>query len=499
MSGKVFLVGAGPGDPGLLTLKAARLLESAEVVVLDALVSPEIKALLNPAAEIIYAGKRASNHAMTQDAINALLVDLGRSGKRVVRLKGGDPFVFGRGGEEAESLRQAGVAFEIVPGISSAIAAPAYAGIPVTHRSLATSFTVVTGHESDSSSGVDWPSVSKIPGTVIFLMGLSQLENITAHLIENGRPPRTPVAVVSRGTTPRQRSVSGTLDTISQIVREAAIEPPALIVVGEVAALRDSLSWFETKPLFGKRVVVTRARAQASDLARILAEAGAEVLEYPTIEIAAPSSFDSLDRCIATLGTCDWIVFSSTNGVDSFFDRLLQSHKDARMLSGLHVAAVGNSTAERLAARGIRADIVPERFQSSALLPLLPEDLSGMRFAIVRAASGNDEFLDALRARGANVDLVVAYETRAVDSHGELGKLITEGKVDAVTFTSGSTVDNFFEQLNGTAAASHLVYASIGPVTSAALRKHQHEPTIESSSADVSALAQALCDYYSER
>jgi uroporphyrinogen III methyltransferase / synthase len=495
VSGVVFLVGAGPGDPGLVTLKAARLLDEAEVVVLDALVSDAIRALIPPSTEIIYAGKRASNHAMTQDDINALLVRLGSEGKRVVRLKGGDPFVFGRGGEEAEALRHADVRFEIVPGISSSIAGPSYAGIPVTHRTLATSFTVLTGHESEGSSGVDWETIARLPGTLICLMGLGQLSSISAALLEQGKSPETPVAVVSKATTPAQRTVTGTLGDIAERVASAALETPALIIIGEVVSLRESIEWFESRPLFGRTIVVTRARAQASTLASLLERDGAYVTEIPAIEIQDPADSSSLDRCIKSLGTYDWLIFSSSNGVEKFFQRLFRNDLDARALARLQIAAVGQATATQLERYGIRADLVPDRFQSKALLPLFPESLDGMRFAVVRAKEGNDDFISALRARGAEAELAVAYETAAAPADSErIRMLLASGAIDAITFTSGSTVEHFFAQLDDASRSSlrEVMLASIGPVTSEALRRHGFEPSMEASGATVEALAHEL-------
>lgn len=475
--GRVFLVGAGPGDPKLLTLRAAELIACAEVVAIDALVSKEIAAMISRSAEVVYVGKRASAHTLPQEQINQLLVDEAKKGKRVVRLKGGDPFVFGRGGEEAEELVAAGVPVEIVPGISSAIAGPAYAGIPVTHRSYATSVTLVTGHESDGSTGVDWQSLAKLNGTVVFMMGLGNLPAIARKLVEHGAPADRSVAVISKATTPQQHTVTGTLGDI--VSRAEGVETPALIVVGDVIRMRESINWFETRPLFGKRIVVTRARGQASSLVRLLAEAGAQVVEFPTIEIAPPASYESLDRVFSE--RWDWIVFTSTNGVASFASRL---PTDIRSLAGTKIAAVGEATADELRARGIRADLVPEKFQSIALLPRFAEDLGGVRIAVVRAEEGRDELLDGLRQRGAHVHLAVAYRTVAVA--GDAADL--QG-IDAITFTSSSTVDNFFAL---SPAIGNALLASIGPVTSAALRKHGHRPDIEAESATVEALHEAV-------
>lgn len=483
MTGKVFLVGAGPGDSGLLTVRAAELLATADVVATDALVSEEVLARIPKSAEVIYVGKRAGAHAVPQDETNRILIDKAREGKRVVRLKGGDPFVFGRGGEEAEELAAAGIEFEVVPGVSSAIAGPAYAGIPVTHRDHATAVMFVTGHESQDSTGIDWHQVAQFGGTVVFLMGIANLGPITRKLREHGMPADRAVAVISRGTTPRQRTVTGTLATIEEAAHD--IETPALIVVGGVVNVRDAISWFETKPLHGKRIVVTRARDQASELKRLLQEDGAEVIEFPTIEITPPASFDSLDRTIDALGDYQWVVFTSPNGVNAFFDRLRQRGRDARALAGCMIAAVGDSTAGDLRTRGIEPDLVPARFQSAALLPLLDSDQRGVRTAVIRAATGSDELIDGLRQRGGEVDLAVAYETKPIA--GDVQQL---QQIDIVTFTSGSTVENFFAVAADRLPNAKL--ASIGPVTSDAIRRHGREVDIEADSATVAALHAAI-------
>ena len=488
MTGKVFLVGAGPGDPALLTLRAAELLASADVVATDALVSAAIVARISKTADVIYVGKRASAHTLPQEQINQLLIDKAREGKRVVRLKGGDPFVFGRGGEEAEELVAAGVPVEIVPGISSSIAGPAYAGIPVTHRAHATSVTLVTGHESDESTGVQWAHLAALRGTIVFMMGLGNLGLIARKLREHGRDASTRVAVISKATTTEQRTVSGTLADIEQQVADAQLPTPALIVVGDVVTLRDRINWFETKPLFGKRIVVTRAREQASDLARMLADEGATVVQFPTIEIVPPESFQSLDDVLRSIGNYQRLIFTSINGVRAFFDRLQGSGKDARALAGVTIAAVGDTTAAELRARGIVPDLLPEKFQSTALLPLLEAEQRGIRTAVIRAAEGRDELLDELRRRGGEVDLAIAYETKAVAADtGELHD------IDAVTFTSASTVDNFFAAFPDAAALlAGAVVASIGPTTSEALRRHGVTATVEANVASVAALVETL-------
>lgn len=489
MSGKVYLVGAGPGDARLLTLRAAELLAKADLVALDALVSSDIAAMIPKSAQVVYVGKRASAHALPQDQINRLLIDEAKRGKRVVRLKGGDPFVFGRGGEEAEELAAAGVAFEIVPGISSAIAGPGYAGIPVTHRAYATSVTLVTAHEADSgSTGIRWPALAQLDGTIVFMMGFANLGSIVRNLVDHGMSPARGCAVIAKATRADQRTVTGTLADIEPRVAAANLETPALIVVGDVVKMHERIDWFEMRPLFGTRIVVTRAREQASEMKRMLEESGAQVLQFPTIEIAPPESFDSLDRAI---DECyDWLVFTSTNGVASFFERLFAKGKDVRALAGTKIAAVGQSTAADLRARGIAPDVVPERFISTELLPLLAEDQRGIRTAVIRAEAGRDELIDELRRRGGEVDLAIAYRTIAADF--DPAELID---IDIVTFTSASTVDNFFSKLNDADRARILAnakLASIGETTSAAIRKYGKEPDIVAKNATIQDLHDAI-------
>jgi uroporphyrinogen III methyltransferase/synthase len=491
----VYLVGAGPGDAGLLTLRAAELLGRADVVALDALVSKEIAAYIPKSAEVVYVGKRAAAHSLPQDQINQLLVDKAKQGKTVVRLKGGDPFVFGRGGEEAEELIAAGIPVEVVPGISSAIAGPAYAGIPVTHRSYATSVTLVTAHEADSgSTGIRWEALAQLDGTIVFMMGFANLSNIVHRLMEHGMPPSRGCAVISKGTRYDQRTVAGTLRNIEACVAEARLETPALIVVGDVVRLHDTINWFESKPLFGKRIVVTRAREQASELKRLFEESGANVLQFPTIEIVPPETWESLDRAVVT--RYDWLIFTSTNGVAAFFERLYAAGRDVRALAGMKVAAVGQATAADLRARGIQADVVPERFISTELLPLLASDQTGIRTCVVRAAEGREELVDELRRRGGDVDLAIAYQTRAADYDlDELIALIAADTIDVVTFTSASTVDHFFGPLTGEERArvnARALLASIGATTSEAIRRYGKEPDIVAREATVAALHAAV-------
>lgn len=488
--GRVHLAGAGPGDPRLLTIRAAECIAGADLIAVDALVSAQIRATFPPSTQVIFVGKRASAHTLPQEEINALLIAEARKGKRVLRLKGGDPFVFGRGGEEAQELMAAGIEVEIVPGISSAIAGPAYAGIPVTHRSYATSVTLVTAHESEGSTGIPWAALAGLEGTIVFMMGFANLGAIVRNLRGHGVPRTRPIAVISQATTPEQRTVRGTLEDIEEAVARASLATPALIVVGEVVQLHDVINWFESRPLFGKRVVVTRARQQASELRRLLEDSGAAVIEFPTIDIAPPQSLASLDRSIEE--SWDWILFTSANGVEAFFDRLAAKGKDARSLFASRVAAVGTPTAAALRARGVIADLVPEKFLSSALLPLLARDQRGIRTAVVRAAEGRDELIEELQARGGEVHLAVAYETRSIAATTD-----PIANVDVVTFTSASTVDNYFSMLGDDGEATgKAVLASIGPVTSEAIRRHGRSPDIEASTATVQSLHDAVVDHF---
>jgi uroporphyrinogen III methyltransferase/synthase len=494
VTGKVYLVGAGPGDARLLTLRAAELIASADLIALDALVANDIAAMIPKSTQVVYVGKRAAAHTLPQDQINQLLIDEAKNGKRIVRLKGGDPFVFGRGGEEAEELAAAGVPFEIVPGISSAIAGPGYAGIPVTHRAHATSVTLVTAHEADSgSTGIQWPALAQLDGTIVFMMGFANLGSIVRNLTANGMSPTRGCAVISKATRPDQRTVTGTLADIEPRVAAADLETPALIVVGDVVQLHDSINWFESRPLFGKRVVVTRAREQASELKRLLEDSGAQVLQFPTIEIAPPQSYDSLDRAVNE--RYDWLIFTSTNGVAAYFDRLFALGKDTRALAGTKIAAVGQTTAADLRARGIAPDVIPERFISTELLPLLAEDQHGIRTAVIRAETGNDELLNELRRRGGQVDLAVAYRTIAADLDLEQLRLIATDAIDAVTFTSASTVDHFFAKLTEeerTRILQHATIASIGEATSAAIRRYGKAPDVVAKNATIQDLHDAV-------
>jgi uroporphyrinogen III methyltransferase/synthase len=474
--GFVSLIGAGPGDPGLLTLRGVDALARADAVVYDYLANPALLSHANPDAERIYVGKQAGRHTLSQDEINALLVERGLAGQRVARLKGGDPFVFGRGGEEALALTQAGIAFEVVPGVTSAVAAPAYAGIPVTHRGLASSVAIVTGHEDPAKDepALDWARLATGVDTLVFLMGVGNLPEIVEALLAHGRPASTPVAVVRWGTLPDQQTVSGTLADIVDKVRETGLKPPAVTVVGAVAALRDRLRWFEAQPLFGQRVLVTRTREQAGALSARLRALGAEAIELPTIRILPPDDWAPLDAAIAALTGLDWIVFTSANGAGHFWERLQAAGLDARALHGIRLAAIGPATAAELEAHGLRADFVPGEYVAEAVAAGLGE-VRGLRVLLPRADIARPALADFLRQAGAEVAEVAAYRTvRPEGDPAELRKLLAG--VTVATFTSSSTVRNLADMardagLELAAALGQALIACIGPITAETARE----------------------------
>jgi uroporphyrinogen III methyltransferase/synthase len=494
VTGTVYLVGAGPGDPGLLTLRAAELMEQADVLVYDALVSPAIMERA-PHAERVYVGKRGGEHSRTQEQINAILVDLAGKHRTVVRLKGGDPFVFGRGGEEALVLAEAGIPFEVVPGVTAGIAAPAYAGIPVTQRGMAASVAFVTGHEDPTKpdTDVDWAHLARGVGTVVFYMGVGKMADNFRRLVEHGRAPDTPAAAIEWGTYPRQRTVSGTLQTLPDIAKEAGIGAPSLIVVGEVVALRDALGWWDRRPLSGRRIVVTRARAQASDFAAALEALGAEVVQFPVIRIAPAEDPEPLRQAAAQAGTFDWIVFTSANGVERFWYALAEQKSDARALGGVRVCAIGPATAAELERRGVTPDLVPDQFVAeSAVRALLGASrVRGERILIPRAAVARPVLPDALREAGAEVVEVAAYTTVQDGSGAErVRAMLDRGEVDAVTFTASSTVKNFVELVGADVGRAKV--ASIGPVTSETARELGLAVDVEAAEYTTPGLVQAL-------
>ena len=466
MTGKVWLVGAGPGDPGLLTLKGARALARCDTLVYDYLASPAIVSLAPPDCEKIYVGKKAGAHTFSQDEITALLVRLGREGKRVVRLKGGDVFVFARGGEEAEALAAAGVPFEIVPGITSAIAAPAYAGIPVTHREHNTAFTVATGHEDPTKgyTSLDFGKLANRKATTIFLMAMGNLAGIVAELRAHGLDGDTPVAIVHEGTKPSQRVLTATLDTIVDEVARTEIGAPAIVVIGDVVREREHIRWFDTQPLFGKRVLVTRPAHQADDFSQRLWEMGAEPILAPTIAIGPPDDPTAAREAIARVRDYAWIVFTSRNGVDACFDALGERGRDARAFGDTKLAAIGPKTAEALAARGLRADLIPPTYVNEAVATeLLARTAPGDRVLLYRAQQARDVLPDTLREHDRTVDDVAAYRTRFVDDPDLAEKT---ARADIITFTSSSTVLGFIRNVRGAATAlREKTVAAIGPIT----------------------------------
>ena len=499
MTGTVYLVGAGPGDPGLLTVRGAELLARADAVVYDALANPRLLERARPEAELVYSGKRAGRHSFTQEEINRLLVDLAGRHATVVRLKGGDPFVFGRGGEEALALREAGIAFEVVPGVTAGIAAPAFAGVPVTHRGLSASVTLVTGHEDPTKfeTDLDWAALARGTGTLVFYMSVRTMADNFRRLVEGGRPAGTPAAVVEWGTYPRQRTVVGTLETLPVLAREAGIGAPSLIVVGDVVSLRDELGWFDRRPLSGRRIVVTRARAQASELAAALEALGADVVQLPTIRIEAPADPEPLRRAVEEVSSFDWVVFTSVNGVDRFFAVLAGQGRDARALATVAVAAIGPATAAELARHGIRADLLPDEFVAEAAVEALSAatDLRGKRILLPRADIARAALPEGLRARGAEVVEVDAYRTVRDGAGAEqVRERLAAGDIDWVTFTASSTVRGFTD-LVGTELGAAKV-ASIGPITSGTVRELGMRVDLEAGEYTIPGLVRALRDFY---
>jgi len=491
--GRVYLVGAGPGDPGLLTVRGRELLEVAEVVIHDRLGTGGLLGHCSAGAILVNAGKAPGDVAMTQEQINAALIEYATAGRMVVRLKGGDPFVFGRGGEEAEALLAAGIDYEVVPGITSAIAAPAYAGVPVTHRGVATAFTVVTGHEDPTKpdTQTDWRSLAKAGGTIVVLMGMGRLARIAAELRAGGRPADQPVAVVQWGTTTRQRSLHGTLADIAEKADEAGIGSPAVVVIGDVAAKGQELAWL-TGPLRGRRVVVTRARAQARDLSSELRRLGAEVVELPTIRIA-PLPAPDIAEALGVIRRYSMIVLTSVNGVDVLFDALADRGEDARAIpASATIVAIGPATESRLRDRGIRADVVPERFVAEGILEALASiDLDAARILVARARGSRPDLVDGLRARGAEVTEVHLYEAVPEPVPPlELERALT---ADYLTFTASSTVRHFVEQLpDGAPEELSPRVITIGPITSEAVRERGLRVAGEATEHTISGLLDAL-------
>jgi uroporphyrinogen III methyltransferase/synthase len=497
------LVGAGPGDAGLITVKGRQCIEKSDVIIYDYLASPTLLKHAPKTAEKIYVGKKGGDHTLSQDEINALILEKAKANSIVCRLKGGDPFIFGRGGEEAEVLAAKGIPFEIVPGVTSAIAAAAYAGIPLTHRKLTATLAFITGHEDPhkEESNIDWESLAKGIGTLVFFMGVKNLPDITQKLIANGKSPETPVALIRWGTTPGQVTVTGTLDNIAEEVKRAGLKAPAIIVIGEVVNLRQTLKWYENRPLLGKRIVVTRAREQASNLVDQLTGLGADCLEYPTIKIVPAADDKPLRDAIVRLSEYKWIVFTSVNGVKYFFDQLFEMGKDARALGHLSTAAIGPVTAERLLAYGIKSDIIPENYRAESVVDVFrKQDLKGQKILLPRAKDARPVLPVELRKMGAEIDEVPVYLTEKVQDDADqlIGQLESK-TIDMITFTSSSTVRNFralvpperFKKL-----MDGITIAAIGPITEDTAKDLDFDVHITAESYTIPGLCEAILEYY---
>ena len=497
--GICYLAGAGPGDLGLVTLRVKEVVERAEVIVYDYLCNPEILRWAPADAEIIYAGKKAGAHTLRQEEIEERLVEKTRTGKRVVRLKGGDPFLFGRGGEEAEALAKAGLRFEIIPGVTSALAAPAYAGIPVTHRDHTAQLTIFTGHEdpAKTESSLDFAQLAATPGTKVMLMGVERIGAITAKLREHGAAAAMPVALVRWGTTGRQHTLRGTLADIAAKVEATGFKAPAVAVFGNVVKLRDSLNWFETRPLFGKRIVVTRTRQQAGALSGGLRALGADVFELPTIRIEPPKDLFEFGQLVQDAHSYDWVVFTSPNGVNAFFEMFYKIFNDAREIGGVRIAAIGPATAARVREFHLNVDLQPEEFVAEAVVKAFKKEctVENLRILIARAEQARDVLPVELTKLGAIVDVATAYRTvpETEDVSGGIARFREEG-ADLITFTSSSTVENFLALKLPLPA--DLKMASIGPITSQTMREHGLKVDVEARQFDIPGLTAAIREFY---
>jgi uroporphyrinogen III methyltransferase/synthase len=498
--GTVYLVGAGPGDAGLLTLRGAELLRRADVVIFDLLVNPGLLRLAPAGAELISRGKQKSADALSQAELIELMVAKARQGKCVVRLKGGDPYIFGRGAEEAEALAAAKIHFEVVPGVSSIVAAPNYAGIPLTHREHCSSFTVFTGHENpaDAKTDLRYDQIAKIPGTKVVLMGTDRLGEWTASLIQHGMSPETPVAMVRWGTMGRQQAVAGTMATIAGLARAKKLSPPVLTIIGDVVKLRGKLNWFEQRPLFGRRVVVTRRSEQAGSFAQRLTELGADVLEVPTIKITQPKETDAIVDALLGLNAYDWLVFTSVNGVTAFFDIFFRRFQDLRDIGGVRIAAVGPATAAKLRELHLQVDLTPDEFVGKKIAAAFAkfQTIENLKMCLLRAEVSNPDLPKALEELGAIVDDIAIYKTVAeTEDPTGAGATLLESGADWITFTSGSTVEHFharFDLPKLLKKFPQTKLASIGPETSKAIRTLGLEPALEAKAHTTDGLIGAL-------
>ena len=501
--GRVYLVGAGPGDPGLITVKGTECLRCADVVIYDYLANKRLLNYCTEEAEMIYVGKRSGDAPNLQEYINSLLIQHAKEGKTVVRLKGGDPVIFGRGGEEALALASEGIEYEIIPGVTSATAVPAYAGIPITHRDFASSLAIVTGHETTSKGQptLPWKSLAGIH-TVVFLMGVKNLDTNMLMLIDAGRDPETPAALISWGTYSKQRTVTGKVADIAQKVRDAKIKPPSIAVVGEVIKFRENMNWFETKPLFGRKIIVTRSRTQSSELVRRIEDLGGEAIEFPTIEIAPPTSYRKLDSAIVSLDKYEWLVFTSVNGVKYFFARLFERGQDNRSLHSIKLAAIGEQTAGAIEKRGFKVDLVPEEFIAEGLVRSFSKvDIKGKRILIPRVKKAREILPDGLRNLGAEVDVVPAYEAHqpSPKTLEPAKELIDSGGIDVITFASSSTARNFFEIMGKDFVQKNKsIIACIGPITARTVESFGLEPQIVCEKYTIEELAKDIAAYFNK-
>ncbi len=501
--GTVYFVGAGPGDPGLLTLRGQSCLQKADVILYDHLANPALLDHASSDAERIYVGRCGRGTYRSQDEINQLMLGKVREGKCVVRLKGGDPFVFGRGGEEAELVAEQHIPFEVVPGVTSAVAVPAYAGIPVTHRTLASTVAFITGHE-DPTKGttvLEWPRFASAEGTLVFVMGVKNLPMIVSRLLEEGKSRETPVALIRWGTYARQQTVIGTLGDIVEHAKAAMVQPPAIVVVGEVVRLRKQLNWFETRPLFGKRVLVTRARSQAAGLSDRIRDQGGDPVECPTIEICPPDTWHGVDEAIAQLATYQWVVFTSVNGVKAFMQRLGFHGRDARALAGLRVCCIGPRTAEEVQAFGISADLMAATYQAEGLIDVMQQaGVAGQRVLIARASEAREILPDTLERLGAHVCVAKVYKAVVPQIERErVRQMFCDHVIDVVTFASSSTVRNFLQLFNGRddmkKNLNGTIIASIGPITARTIRDVGLDVHVMATQNTIPSLVQSLVDY----
>ncbi|HOL05045.1 MAG TPA: uroporphyrinogen-III C-methyltransferase [Syntrophorhabdaceae bacterium] len=491
--GKVYLVGAGPGDLKLITLKGLELIQQADCIIYDYLANKELLGFAREDAEIIYAGKQASQHELPQDEINELLLKKAERYSIVVRLKGGDPFIFGRGGEEALFLAEKGIDFEICPGVTSAISVPAYAGIPLTHRHYASSVAFVTGHEDESktSSSINWKGLATGVDTLVFLMGIRNIGLIKNRLIENGIDPKTDACIIMHGTLPNQRVIVSSLDEIHKEAEKQGAKPPGIIVVGRVVELRDRLRWFEKRPLFGKKIAVTRARHQSTKLGRSLSDRGADILYIPVIDIKTIEPNERLDEAIKSIDRYYAVIFTSTNSVDIFFDALFKAKRDVRSLKGVRVISIGDATASALLSRGVISDFVPEKWTSEGIIEILKGiDIRNKRLLLPRAEEARDILVNYINNNGGMCDVIPIYKTTIPETLEKLKET-----PDVITFTSSSTVKNFIASY-GKQALERCIVASIGPITSKTLRDYGIDATIEAKRYDIPGLVEAIEGYY---